>query len=563
MEAAKPAKPGTDILVAVAIAFALASLWTLRSWSDLSALRLPDADDMMRLQQIRDWLNGQRFGDLTQYRLGAAGVPMHWSRIPDLLPASIIWVLQDIVGRHAAEVTAVIIWPAILLSAAVWLSGRIARLVASPEVRWRAMVVAVVAYPASTVFVPGRIDHHGLQLVLLLVTVLALLSKPSARAGIVGGLATVASVAIGMELTPVLAVAALVMVGEWVLGANGTRRRMAGLGFALLLGTTVASVTFHTIAWNYPACDGFTAITATTMAIASCVPLALSLLPARCTPTLRCGVTLLAFAMAAVAIAAQAPECLSPYGRVPPQLQQLWLSRVTEAEPLFEVSLGVAIAQSGLMFVGLAASAWIAYHSRQRHWIILFLVQLAAIFVTFIQLRGAYAGALLAAPALGSVIASARHRGALTTAGAWLFSGGLFYPMAAAAMPAEATPVATGASCTAPDMITALGRLPAGSVMAPIDTAAPAISMTNQRLIAGAYHRDSAGDLAMYSFFLGDGVNAQHVALRWHVRWVVACDGFGGVAAPFAHKLQRGEAPPWLRPVERVPSGARIFEVIV
>jgi hypothetical protein len=98
--------------------------------------------------------------------------------------------------------------------------------------------------------------------------------------------------------------------------------------------------------------------------------------------------------------------------------------------------------------------------------------------------------------------------------------------------------------------------------MAPIDTAAPAILMTNQRMIAGAYHRDGAGNLAMYSFFLGDGANARHVAARWHVRWVVACDGFAGVPAPFARELRRGAAPPWLRQVERVPSGARIFQVV-
>lgn len=562
MEVAKPAEARTEALVAMAIASVLASVWTLRAWSDVSALRLPDADDMMRLQQIRDWLDGQKFADLTQYRLGAAGVPMHWSRIPDLVPAGIIWALQGLLGRHAAEVTAVIIWPAILLGAAVWISGRIARLVAGSEVGWRAMIVAVAAYPATTMFAPGRIDHHGLQLVLLLVTTLALLSKPSALAGFVVGLATVASVVIGMELAPVLAVAGLVAVGEWALGADGARQRLAGLGIALFLGTAAAGATFHTLAWHYPACDGFTSITARAIMIASCVPLALAVFPARSTLALRCGVTLLVGATAAAAIAAWAPECLSPYGRVPELLQQLWLSRVAEAEPLFDAPPALAIAQCGLMFVGLAASAWLALHTRDRHWIILALLQLSAALVTFIQMRGSYAGALLAAPALGSAIMSAQRRGALATAGAWLLSGGLFYPMAAEAVPARSTPRATGASCTAPDLTAALGRLQAGSVMAPIDTAAPAILLTNQRLIAGAYHRDGAGDLAMYSFFRGGGANAQRVALQWHVRWVVACDGFGGIAAPFARKLQRGEVPSWLRLVERIPSGASIFEVI-
>ncbi|HWU96364.1 MAG TPA: hypothetical protein VN029_12260, partial [Sphingomonas sp.] len=65
----------------------LSLAWTLRDWHDLAALRLPDTDDVVRLQQIRDWLAGQHFADLAQHRLGAApGLEMHWSRLADLVP---------------------------------------------------------------------------------------------------------------------------------------------------------------------------------------------------------------------------------------------------------------------------------------------------------------------------------------------------------------------------------------------------------------------------------------------------------------------------------------------
>jgi hypothetical protein len=551
----------TDAVAAVAIACALASLWTFRAWADVSALRLPDADDMMRLQQIRDWLSGQKFADLNQYRLGAGGVPMHWSRIPDLVPAAIIWVLAGVLGRHAAEVTAVIVWPAILLTAAVWLSGRIARLAAGPEVGWRAMIVAVAAFPATTAFAPGRIDHHGLQLVLLLVTTLALVSKPSVFVGAIGGLATVASLAIGIELAPLLAAAALAVTAEWVLGTPGAQQRLAGLGLALLLGTAAAGAIFHSVAWDYAACDGFTAISARLMLIGSLVPLGLALLPRRWNLHVRLAAAVLLGATIGAVIAASASECLSPYGRVPALLRRLWLSRVTEAQPLLHAPGSLAIAHCGLMFMGLAVSAWRAWQTRERAWIVLMLLQLSAAILTFVQLRGSLAGALLAAPALGSMLVSARHRGAFATIGAWLASGGLFYPVVAQALPADSKARAPASSCTAPDLIAALSALPAGNVMAPIDTGAPAIASTHQRLIAGAYHRNGQGNLAMYSFFLGDGANAQRVASRWHVRWVVACDGFGGLAAPFALRLQHGEVPEWLRPVKLVRSGARIFEV--
>jgi hypothetical protein len=120
----------------------------------------------------------------------------------------------------------------------------------------------------------------------------------------------------------------------------------------------------------------------------------------------------------------------------------------------------------------------------------------------------------------------------------------------------------SGASCSAPDLIATLGRLPAGRVMAPIDTGGPAIAMTRQRLIAGAYHRDGAGDLAMYAFYRAKPADARAIAVDWRPDWVVACDGFPGVAAPFSVDLNRGAAPAWLREVAHVSSGGRIFAVI-
>src|SRR5437763_434317 len=44
-----------------------------------------DTDDAMRLVEIRDFLAGQGWFDLHQYRLDPpAGLPMHWSRLVDL-----------------------------------------------------------------------------------------------------------------------------------------------------------------------------------------------------------------------------------------------------------------------------------------------------------------------------------------------------------------------------------------------------------------------------------------------------------------------------------------------
>ena len=89
-------------------------------------------------------------------------------------------------------------------------------------------------------------------------------------------------------------------------------------------------------------------------------------------------------------------------------------------------------------------------------------LQLGALAVAVMQLRGAYAGALLAAPALAALIAAARRAGALPLAGAWLVSAGMLYPLAAEAM-APAAPEAPGRELHRARSVAALGALPAAA----------------------------------------------------------------------------------------------------
>lgn len=549
-----------DLLVACLLAGTLAAVWAVRDWANLSALQLPDADDMMRLQQIRDWLDGQKFADLSQYRLGANGVAMHWSRLADLLPGGLILGLQGLIGRHQAELAAVILWPSVLLAAAIALTGRIARVVASAEVAIPAMVVAAIAYPASTVFVPGRIDHHGLQLVLLLVTVLMLVAPGSMKRGATAGLAIALSLVVGMELAPVLAVAAGAAIADWTVRGRLERDRVLGLGVGLAAATLIATFAFRTLAWDFPACDGFAAISARATLIAATVPVALALSASHIDRRRRTILAFLSGGLLALALWIGAPQCFSPYGGVDATLRQLWLVRVAEAQSLFAAPPATAFGYAGLAATGLCASAWLAWRTRSRGWTFMVLLQSAAALVMVDQLRGAYAGSILAAPALGAMIVAMRRSSTLSLVAAWVASAGIFYPMAAQAM-ASANKGSSGASCTAPDLIAALGRLPQGLVMAPIDTGAPAIASTRQRLIAGAYHRDGAGNLAMYAFYRGTPARAKSIAADWKVRWVVACDGFGGIKTPFASELSAGSHPWWLRETAHVPSGARIYEV--
>ena len=539
-----------DALVAGLLAALLGACWAWRDWAALSALRLPDTDDLMRLQQIRDWLAGQGFADVTQHRLAGA-VPMHWSRLPDLVPAALIALLSPLVGGHAAEVAAVVAWPVMLFAAALLLVARIARVLgAEPPV---AAAIAAIAYPATTLFLPGRIDHHGLQLVLLLGAVLAQLRRPSAGAGVAAGLLAAASLVIGLETVPFLGLLSVLALAEWVAGRGGADERLQGLGVGALVGLAAGKGLFATGGWTVGACDGFTAEAWRAGLALAPVPLVLAMFDARLAGWRSRALAAMAVSAAAGALALWlSPGCLSPYGAVDPLAARLWLTHVGEAQGLFAAPPATALGYAGLLLVGLGAAAWQVRATRDRDWATLALLLLASLLVTLSSLRGAYAGALLAAPALAAAVAAERARGAWRLAAAWAASAGMLWPLAADALaPASAAAPNARGDCTSPAMLAALAALPPGTVMAPVDAGAVILAGTRQRVVAAPYHRQGAGIAASYRFYQGEPQKAAATATAWNVDYALSCAAMPGPA--------RARALPGWHTARVLPDGAVIY----
>src|SRR5690349_3091496 len=73
-------------------------------------------DDAMRLVEVRDFLAGQSWFDLTQHRLDPpGGVAMHWSRLIDVPLAVLIWVGETMLSPALTERIATTVWPVVLL----------------------------------------------------------------------------------------------------------------------------------------------------------------------------------------------------------------------------------------------------------------------------------------------------------------------------------------------------------------------------------------------------------------------------------------------------------------
>lgn len=565
-----------DLIVAFALAAILSIGWSLTDWPRLSRLLLPDPDDMMRLAQVRDWLAGQGVNDWTQYRMAPPlGAPMHWSRINDFGIAAIILAATPLIGQAHAELVAILLYPALLFACAIFLSARIGRRLWGAEAALVAAVFTGLAYPGTTVFIPGRIDHHALQVVIIQLLVLMLMRAGSARTGAVAGLLSGLSLVIGLETAPQVAVLVAVQAWFWLVRGEEERPRLSGFAAGLGGATLFFMIFLRPTFWSPALCDAFTPAAASGMIAVAAALAALAAL----TPWLRdwrvrlaagallgggaLGGTLLAF-----------PACINgPYGVMDPFLLRAFLPYIDEANSVFQQRPARIFAIGGLLGVASFVSIWMMVGERRR-WpelLPLAAVVIVSTLVMLVQVRGVYIGAPLAAPMLAVLVVGARKRTRerlpLVIA-AWVAGSGMAYATLAdqiemrlpAARPSGATesgqiPKAQ-VLCSVGDAWAQVDRFPPGVIMAGTNVAAYVIGATRHSTIGAGYHRNNAGNMAMYRFFLGTPDQARAIGRQWHADYVLFCPGdFDEIEvartfpASLAAQLGSGRAPDWLEPL--------------
>ena len=569
-------------LLAVLAAIVYTTGRALVIWPELYALRLPDNDDVMRLAEVRDWIAGQGFHDLMQYRLGPpGGASMHWSRIADAGPAALIVLFRIFLNDHDATLSSVIVYQLILLLCYLLIASRIARELIGEQVMPIAVIFAALAFPTIALLIPGRIDHHGLQIVLCMVVLWSLVACPGWTSGVIGGLCAALSLAIGLEVAPELVAAIGVLGLIWIVRGNSENHRLTG--FAVSLGVTTAALLIFARpeVWPREWCDGFTP--ASTYAILGAA-LSIGIMAAfgnklqspraRLAAAAICGSVALGWALVV------APVCFKgPYGALDPFLKHVWMDNVSEASGLFEgqATPGAAIAFGGLILAGLLAVIPLVRNpaTRERWWpYALFL--LAGALATVAQIRVSYimAGAAIF-PFVAHMVAAkddpARlgRRLLLWIAGAGVTWNALSIALDLSIAPREyRASQAFAESCTSPSGMERLAKLPRGTVMAPLDIGAYVIGMTAHRSMAAPYHRNNQGNMAMYRFFMASPERAQILAKKQAIDYVGLCPtSFDqSVMNPYRKgalftQLQTGEVPDWLTRIS--PPGATMLLFLV
>ena len=548
----------------------------------------PDPDSLLRLVQVRDLVAGQAWSDLVQARLGGeGGLLMHWSRLVDGPLAAFVLV--------GGESTAMFAWPLVLYLVFMLAALATARRLGGSAAILPAAVVAVLNIDIITHFIPGRLDHHNVQLALLLVLMAALLrDRYDRKAGAIAGIVMALMLAVGMEALPFVAAAGTFLALAWAFGSLGSGRlAWTGSAFALAL-LILYPVTVPT--GGAALCDAFSSAYLLAGTIGGFGITGLALFAARAPAIVRlaglAGVGLVAVAAAAFLF----PACLAgPMGNVSAELKSEWLDTVAEAQPLwsfasvFPEEAFASFAAPVLATVLAIRRALGGIDDQVRiRWICVAALLLVALVFSIWQYRGSPFLNALSIPVLGVMIADwRRHVEArikengkaiaillvwlsglqisyLTLANSVSAMAGVLYsaPVGEAASARPAIPLAAADAtpaereCIDPASVAALAALPVGRVFSPLFYGPAVLAISPHSALAGPYHRAEGPILDTVRVAAGDAQSARALVRRHGIDYVVICPTsrealllYQEQPTGFFSGLMLGRQPSWLEAV--------------
>lgn len=544
--------------------------------TDVFAGVMPGADDLMRLQQVRDLLGGQAWFNVDQSRLlTPEGGNMHWSRLPDLFMGAVMLLTEPFLGRDTAEKLAVSLWPLALLCAAFFFfSLALRRLGASVS----GQIFGLIFFGTSAAifnFWPGRIDHHGLVVALALIGLAAVTSPSiSARSGVLLALAVTAMLSVALEGLPYVAGLIAVMGVFWIVRGHREGVRLAAFGLGLIGFSTL----FYVLdAPGFSArrfvCDAYGTSHWVGLSFGGALFVALGVFGGALeTWVKRLIAGGLAGGLTLALIVFINPACLAdPYANVPDSVRLAWLNVVGEAK-----TLSVLLADEpdrvvwvfGFLGAAVLATAWMIRSAAAEQRLIRIGFALLfglSILATVWQIRGQSFSHVFAAMAAGwlagHLFAHWRVQGGTGPLLGFAAAAFALSPLTwetvsvrfAIPLAYEDATASHNQTCTQPDAYKALAERPEMRIHAPIILGVWVIARTPHTVFAGPYHRNIQGITAVTDIYIGspDEARAQLQALG--ATHLLYCRGLNETnryellwPESFAAQLNRDELPDWL-----------------
>ncbi|MDB5691966.1 MAG: AcrB/AcrD/AcrF family protein [Alphaproteobacteria bacterium] len=551
-----------------------AALLIYTRWGQIRGFGLGDTDDNMRMMQVRAWLSGQGWYDLRQYRMNPPyGADIHWSRLVDLPIAGLKLLFAPLVGGPTAERIAVAVAPLLPMGVAfAGIAVAIRRLIA-PQAFALGIAILLCAHSARGMWTPCRIDHHGWQLALLAVSAAALVDPRRARGGAILAVSSILSFVIGLEMLPYLAVMGAIVVLMWVRD-GGEARRLAAYGGALAGGAALGYLLFASYANRAPVCDALSPVWLSVLVAAGAIAFCLAAASPR-SLALRLVLAAAGGALLAAGFAHFWPDCLGRPEHASPLLDQLWLSHVREARPIYRHDLQTIIAVCTLPAFGLLGYAAMLWRHRREAdrlvvWAAVAAPALLGAGLLLWQSRAGPAAQLLAVPGatalawiLIPLVWNSRYMlvRVLGTVLAFLLASGILVEQAAGLIPQKQNPnlkPVNRANGLCPTLwaLRPVAMQPKGQVLTFVDLGPRLITVTPHSAVAGPYHRNGRDIIDVMLAFRGNADNAHAIVERRHIDYVLICPGMSestiyASEAPggFYTQLARGKVPAWLAPV--------------
>jgi hypothetical protein len=574
--------PSFAVLLGIAWLFIAADL-VVRQWA-ATGLTLSDTDDAMRLVQMREFLAGQGWFDLHESRLGL-GYDSHWSRLIDAGLAGLFLLFHQFVDPALAERLMRVVWPVLWLLPAFAAAAAIAWRLAGRDAAIVSLLMAVVGLPAFQQFLPGRIDHHNVQITLAIAVLAATVwSDRVAWAAAAAGALTGLALAIGLESLVFLALCGAAFVLRYIVD-RAAARALAQYGWALAVSSAAAFlVTVGPDHWMHSVCDAIAINWAAPVVTAGLLMGLAGYGAASERLVVRIVAASVIAAVAAAIFVTLEPRCLGgPYAMMDPTLRAIWFSHVSEMQPLPEVfrsSPVVAGAVAAFPTVSLVATLILARERALRR-DPAFLLAAAELLVAC-ALTVAIAKMCIYAMWLGMPLVAAvclrlfarlrlenlasRAFAAMLLTPAVLSAGASAAVQAAGSPPLEERDTRVLRGCFKSANYAQLARLPKGMVASDLDFGSFVLALTPHSALAGPYHRLADGIIAAHQAFALPPDEARGVLARFGVTYVVTCGRRGPPGLSEAEReaslwgrLREGAVPRWL---ERLPAKpGEVFEV--
>jgi hypothetical protein len=567
---------------------AISVVLIISGWDNIITRSGWDPDDQLRMVQLRDFLNGQSWFDITQYRMNAPeGAPMHWSRFVELPLAFVILLVSPLFGQPIAEMVAGSIIPLIGFGLVALLLGQITTRLAGREAGIVAVVLTFLSPAIIPQFRPMRIDHHGWQILMASLAYTTIFWPQKKRGGIVLGLALAIWMHISLEGAPMTAAFFLLLGWRWIFEkGHGVRLFWTVASFAL----ACAALFFGTqrsglFAATY--CDTVSPPHIIAIAIAASI-----MLPVIAKAPQNRNVRIIAAAAAGIgalsALLMLAPQCSGgAFATLDPLVREYWYAHINEGLPVWHQDFASAASLLAGPICGIMALAYLwrqssgeaRIHSRIAAFFLIYAFALALIVFRTVSVTSAYA---IPPTAMLIVTLFSRYRSCklpsrrigLVALMLALFVPGTFTNKLVHAVMTDnkkevvQQDIIPAKSCGSAVSVGALSVLKDARIVAPFDMGPMILLTTPNEVLASSHHRNEAAMHDNIEIFRSKADFAKTIIAQRGITHIAACADNAEMKGYLKTDpdglwadLAKGKGPDWLLSLPDMGGGIKVWKV--